>query len=98
MPAMPRSMQARMSRIITAILILLPIAALAQQQQQPPPELQDIIPALEAQRNQALTSQALSEGRNAVLQRENAKLKAENEELKKKLPPASAGAGSEPAK
>jgi hypothetical protein len=81
---------------LVVLLTLSPISAFAQQPSGP--ELQDIIPALEAQRNQALTSQALSEGRNAVLQRENAKLKAEMEELKKKLPPASAGAGSEPAK
>jgi hypothetical protein len=85
----------------TIVLALLLLAIPAHAQQPPPPQapdLQDIIPALEAQRNQALTNQALSEGRNAVLQRENAKLKAENEELRKKLPPASAGAGSEPAK
>ncbi len=72
------------------ILILLAMVtpAFAQQQQPTVQDLQDIIPALEAQRNQALTSQAVEAGRNANLQRENAKLKTELEELKKKAPAA----------
>jgi hypothetical protein len=69
-----------MKTIVLAFL-LLAVPAHAQQQAAPQ-DLQRIIPALEAQRNQALTNHALAEAKVSALQEENAKLKAELEQLK----------------
>jgi len=67
------------------LLILLLLTVSAHAQQQPTAEdLQRIIPALEAQRNQALTNHALAQAQVSRLSEENARLKAELEELKKK--------------
>jgi Skp family chaperone for outer membrane proteins len=56
------------------------------QQQFSQQELQRIISALEIQRNQALSSDALNQAKASGLQEENTKLKAEIEELKKAKP------------
>jgi len=68
--------------MMTLLLLFLLATPAHAQQQATPQDLQRIIPALEAQRNQALTNHALAEARASALQEENAKLKAEIEQLK----------------
>jgi Skp family chaperone for outer membrane proteins len=72
-----------MTNYLFALALAFLIAPVHAQQQATPQDLQRIIPALEAQRNQALTNHALAEAKASALQEENAKLKAEIEELKK---------------
>jgi Skp family chaperone for outer membrane proteins len=69
--------------MMTLLLLYLLTSSAHAQQQPAPQDLQRIIPALEAQRNQALTNHALAEAKASALQEENTKLKAEIEELKK---------------
>jgi hypothetical protein len=68
-----------------AALLLCAFAAGAFAQQAPIDPMR-VIPAIENQRNVALTNQAIAEARAAMLADEVARLKAELEELKKTAP------------
>lgn len=74
--------------VLFAILMLMATAVYAQQQPQPTiQDLQDIIAAMESQKNQLSTSLVLEQAKVLKLQRENAAMKAELDELKKKGTP-----------
>lgn len=67
-------------KILIAAMLALSSAAHAQ-----PVDFTKVIPAIEQQRNEALTRHALAEGRAAVLTEEVAKLQARVKELEAKL-------------
>jgi len=74
-----------MTRYLILFLAILPAATLGQQQQIDPDMLARLIPALESQRNRALTSEAMAQAQLSALQAELDKANARIKELESKL-------------